>query len=128
MHSKRGLRLNRRDLLKFGGAMLIGGAAGVRRVHASQWFVSGEIDPRVCPECPADHACPTFNDDLFVEFYPTSPFILYPFREEITPPPPLKPATLGLLTAGGFPEPDPGEGKQASDGLSRHQIWPGQLP
>jgi FtsP/CotA-like multicopper oxidase with cupredoxin domain len=112
------LRLGRRDLLKLGGAMLIGGAAGWRRVSAS------EIEPRDCPKCLRESPCPTFNDDLFVEFYPTSPFILYPFREEIKPPEPLKPAKLEVLTEGELPAPDPGDGRQASDGLSTHQIWP----
>lgn len=114
------LRLRRRDLLKFGGAFLIGGAAGLRRLHASE----------KCPEClvtPPPN-CPTFDDDLFVEFYPTSPFILYPFREELKPPEPLRPAKVELLTEGGrYVAPGPGLGGQASDEHSTHSLWPDKL-
>ena len=121
------LRLKRRDLLKFGSAILLGGAAGFRpRMSFGQaghgFCPLGEhVEPEISP-------C-GYNDDLFVEFYPTSPFILEPFKDPLPVPQPLRPVSFAEMTYGGYSAPGKGAGQQASDGhpFSTHQIWPTEL-
>ena len=118
------LRLKRRDLLKFGSAILLGGAAGLRPRTSFSLEPSHGVCP--LPFTPEISECP-WNDDLFVEFYPTSPFILEPFRDPLPVPEPLQPSTLSELTLGGlYRAPGKGYGQQAYDGdaFSTHSIWP----
>jgi FtsP/CotA-like multicopper oxidase with cupredoxin domain len=112
-------RLKRRDLLKFGGAFLVGGAA-LRPTNAF-----GQ-QHGFCP-LPKFPACGI--DEFFQEFYPTSPFILYPFTDKLPVPEPLHPVSVEELTRDGYAAPHSGAGCQASDGhpLSTHQIWPDRL-
>ena len=115
-------RLKRRDLFKFSGALLIGGAAARPiRVFADEFGTCkphSELIPEIS-QCAADE---------LVEFYPTSPFILYPFtHDELKPLSPLRPLTKDQLAALYY-KPGPGTGRQASDGdtnaMSTHSIWP----
>ena len=115
-------RLKRRDLFKFGGAILIGGAAARPVRLFGQAF--GKCEPHSAP-MPEISSCAA---DELVEFYPTSPFILYPFRhDELKPLSPLRPLTKDQLAALYY-KPGPGIGRQASDGAtntrSTHSIWP----
>jgi FtsP/CotA-like multicopper oxidase with cupredoxin domain len=117
------LRLNRRELLKLGGVILFGTAVGDPRPAAAS-------DPAMSSSC-------TFVPEealLFqspcggqgaIEVFPTSPFILEPFRPDnyLPVPPPLAP--VAALT----PPCAYGVGQQASDGLaaSTHSVKPADL-
>lgn len=113
-------RLKRRDLLKYGSAFLVGGAA-MRPIHAL-----GEPNGEFC-RAPIFSACGI--DEFFQEFYPTSPFIVEPFKDALIIPPVLRPCTADEIKSGGLPAPHSGAGSQASDGhaLSTHSIWPDRL-
>jgi FtsP/CotA-like multicopper oxidase with cupredoxin domain len=114
-------RLNRRDLLRYSSALLVGGAA-MRPFHAF-----GQQHGFYCP-VPKYPACGI--DEFFQEFYPTSPFILSPFSDALPIPPALQPVTVDQMCAEGHPAPHSGVGCQASNGhvLSTHSIWPDLKP
>jgi hypothetical protein len=117
------LRLNRRELLKWGGAALVGGVVNLRPGTA---FGCGD---RKCELPPQLSPCPVEDPLELVEFYPTSPFILDPFRDPLPIPKPLRPVSLEELTKGGLAAPGPGMGQQAfdKDACSTHQLWPTTL-
>ena len=115
------LRMNRRDLLKLGGAVLLGTAAG---------------DPLAASDPPTSSSCSFVPEEgmLFqspcggqgaIEVFPTSPFILEPFRPDnyLPVPEPLAPVTA-LDPPCAFDV-----GQQASDGeaASTHQVKPADL-
>ena len=113
-------RFNRRDLLRYSSALLVGGAA-MRPIQAL-----GQQHGFFCP-VPKFPACGI--DEFFQEFYPTSPFILQPFKDRLPIPQALRPVTVDEMMNGGYPAPHSGAGRQASDGhvLSTHSIWPDRL-
>lgn len=119
MDKYRVLRLNRRELLKWGGAAVLGGVADLRPRAAF-----GEERKLLCEEMPELSPCPVEDPLELTEFYPTSPFILEPFKDPLVIPPPLRPVSLSDFTRGGLDGPD--RGRQASDG-GTHQIWPTDL-
>jgi FtsP/CotA-like multicopper oxidase with cupredoxin domain len=115
------LRLNRRELLKLGGAVLLGCAASdVREASASDRVMSS---CSYVPDAEQLFQSPCAGQGA-IEVYPTSPFILEPFRydNELPIPPVLAPEVL-------YPAPGYGVGQQASDGSARstHQIKPADL-
>src|SRR3954447_17820051 len=71
---------------------------------------------------------------FYKENFPTSPLILYPFKDALVIPKAMRPATLDDLTyKGAIPAPGPADGNQngnlpGSDapklGNEKHQIWP----
>jgi len=77
-------RLNRRDMLRLGGAALIGAAA--RPAFADDRLSNACFKPSLS-EILQD-AC-AGNEAL--EVFPTSPFILGPFTDKLPVPPPLRP-------------------------------------
>jgi len=120
-HDVRGL--NRRDLLKWGGAALLGSAANLRPSAAY-----GQI--RACPTPdPLEILQGACAGGDAIEAFPTSPFILYPFTDPLPIPAPLAAVPKSEVDTWAQP-PGSGVGRQASDGsiLSRHQIWPSELP
>jgi len=117
------LGLNRRDLLKWGGAALLGSAANLRPSAA---YAQIKACPTPDPLEILQGAC---AGGTAIEAYPTSPFILDPFTDPLPIPAPLAPvpkADVDLWTQ----PPGPGVGRQASDRSiqSTHQIWPSELP
>jgi FtsP/CotA-like multicopper oxidase with cupredoxin domain len=123
MQNRDVLRLNRRDLFKLGGAVLIGSAA--RPVLA---FDDGMAATCRGPE-PSDILQGPCAGTEAIEAFPTSPFILNPFTDPLPIPKPLAPVPKSDVDLWSRP-PDRGVGRQASDGAvtSTHQIWPAQLP
>src|SRR5215213_4645862 len=116
------LRINRRDLLKLGGAVLLGTAA------ADPWpaFADQPMSTSCAfvPDAEQLLQSPCGGQQA-IEVFPTSPFILEPFRADnlLPVPEPLAP----------FPALDPpcafDVGQQASDGeaASTHQVTPADL-
>jgi FtsP/CotA-like multicopper oxidase with cupredoxin domain len=129
MDAKTGLQFNRRELLKYGGAALVGSAAA----SLSQ-SVSAKDGTSSCV-FKADetqlHQSPCTGQKVVVEFFPTSPFILSPFIDPLPVPPPfprVAPAVFDSWKARGI-QPSPALGRQASDGdpLSTHSLWPSDI-
>jgi FtsP/CotA-like multicopper oxidase with cupredoxin domain len=125
------LRLKRRDLLKWGGAALVGSAAGLRPTSAFGGTTSA---------CDAEPACTEISvcSGGATEVLPTSPLIGgyvdsngivkgSAFTDELPLPRLLAPVSQSELMAGGFSAPGPGGGQQSSLVGSTHQIWPNQL-
>ncbi|HXD19790.1 MAG TPA: multicopper oxidase domain-containing protein [Vicinamibacterales bacterium] len=118
------LRLSRRELLRLGGAALVGSVA--RPAWADTRMSSSCVEPRPPVLDILQGAC---AGGEAVEAYPTSPFILYPFTELLPIPKPLAPVPKSEVDLWSRP-PGPGLCCQASDAAvtSTHQIWPSQLP
>src|SRR5882672_12865051 len=83
-------QLNRRNLLKWGSAALIGSSPLLRAAR-----LLGQSAP-FCPPGLTEEPCRTGVDAL--EAYPTSPFVLYPFTDALKIPAAL--ARAGTLPAG----------------------------
>jgi len=115
------LRLNRRDLLKLGGAVLLGTAAADPWPAAADQSMSSSC--AIVPDAEQLFQSPCGGQQA-IEVYPTSPFILEPFRPDnlLPVPEPLAPSVLS-------PDCSYESGQQASDGnaLSTHQIKPADL-
>src|SRR5512141_1002911 len=99
---------SRRDLLKFGGAAALAGAAalgpGSKRALADGGLSCG--------------------GGQVIEAFPASPFILSPFTDPLPIPSPLAPCTTDDISTWAI---KPGEtGKQDSYG-GNHQIWPSAM-
>jgi FtsP/CotA-like multicopper oxidase with cupredoxin domain len=124
MNRRKGLRLNRRELLQWGGAALLGSTAGLRPSTA----YGDTIKPCPSPDPLGILQSACAGGDA-IEVYPTSPFILYPFTDPLPIPAPLKPVSKADVDLWTYP-PGPGVGRQASDRSMRstHQIWPSELP
>ena len=128
MHEKR-LRINRRDMLKYGGAALLG-AAAVPRIAASadgQGGMSCSFTPD--PEQLTQSVCG--GRKVEIEYQPTSPFILSPFIDPLPVPQPLHPVSASVYDAwkAAGSEPSAALGRQASDGdpSSTHSLWPSDI-
>jgi FtsP/CotA-like multicopper oxidase with cupredoxin domain len=113
-------RLNRRDLLKWGSAALVGSAPVLRSALAF-----GQTTGPFCP--PGSVEPPCFGADA-IEAFPTSPFVLNPFTDPLIVPRALSPVPKLELDTWAR-KPGPGLGQQASDGatFSTHQIWPSKI-
>ena len=107
-------RLNRRDLLKWGSAALVGAVA--RPAFADDRMSNACFQPSIT-EILQD-AC-AGNEAL--EVYPTSPFILNPFTDELPVPRPLAAIPKSEVALWLYP---PDRLRQSSHGASTHQIWP----
>jgi len=115
------LRMNRRDLLKLGGAVLLGSAAAdVQPTSASDQVMASSSCSFVA-DAKQLFQSPCAGQGA-IEVMPTSPFILDPFNiyNKLPVPEPLLPEILN-------PAPGYGTGEQASDGKSTHQIKPADL-
>ena len=121
MDPKNSLQLNRRDLLKWGGAVLFASAADLRPAEGSQLTLSGCSS---APEHPEINVC----SGGVIEELPTSPFILEPFQEPLVIPTPLKAVTAAELATWTH-KPGYGCGQQSSDADARstHQLRPADL-
>ena len=93
------LKLNRRDLFKVGGGLLLGSAAALRPSGA-----------------PAQFGC-----DVGSEPFPTTPFVLHPFTDPLPVPAPLAPCSPADL---GGPAPDRFY-QDCDHGM--HQVMPSDL-
>jgi len=84
------LRLNRRDLLKLGGAVLLGTAAADPWPAAADQSMSSSC--AIVPDAEQLFQSPCGGQQA-IEVYPTSPFILEPFRPDnlLPVPEPLAP-------------------------------------
>ena len=105
------LTLNRRDLLKLGGGLIVASTASLR-TNSVEAF-GGQITNTACA------------GQGYIEVHPTSPLILEPFRDPLPIPTPLAPCSLSEMMAN-HPAPGPGAGQQDSWG-GTHQIWPSKL-
>jgi FtsP/CotA-like multicopper oxidase with cupredoxin domain len=131
------LRLNRRDLLRFGGALLIG--SGSRPAFAQY---SAPADCPVTTFEPELSPCPIEDPLELTEFYPTSPLIggrvvdgkvigdVFVDNEDnqLPIPPLLRPVATRCEDdsnpiPGFWPQPGPGPNQQDSHGHT-HQLWP----
>src|SRR4029078_3771887 len=112
------LLINRRDLLKWGSAALVGSSGLLR---SSLAFAQS----RVGPFCPPGEIEPPCQGADAIEAFPTSPFVLYPFTEELPIPTALRPVPLTEVNRWSR-RPGPGLGQQACAGTvsSTHQFWP----
>jgi FtsP/CotA-like multicopper oxidase with cupredoxin domain len=134
MEKTRFPRMNRRDLLKFGGAVLLGS-------HARPAFGQHSLASCPLPEVVELSPCPVVDPLELVEFYPTSPLIGgyvdggvvkgSVFVDELPIPPPLRPVACRSTDSAdrlpipefGSLQPGPGANQQDSHGHT-HQIWP----
>ena len=127
MDKKNGLRINRRDLLKWSGAILIGSGANLRRARA----FSGDNPPPIPCEVPETVFEPCSGGDA-IEVYPTSPLIGgfvdsagtvkgSAFVDPLPVPQALRPVAMSAFGSNA-----PGITRQGSLGTS-HQVWTSDL-
>jgi FtsP/CotA-like multicopper oxidase with cupredoxin domain len=112
--------MNRRDLLKLGGGLLVAGGTALRSTPARATPFGG------LQELP----CPT-GGPLYTEVYPTSPFILDPFTQDLPVPAPLKPsnpANWTSLGASDWARPDCRAGGRQDSDYGVHQVGPEAIP
>jgi FtsP/CotA-like multicopper oxidase with cupredoxin domain len=126
MDAKTGLRFDRRALLKYGGAALIGVAAELPSKDAAADDRMTSCAFKADPDNLTESLCTGQRVDI--EFLPTSPFIQTPFIDDLPIPPPLEPITADGLKALSLPAPSPAAGRQSSDGTSTHSLWPSDIP
>jgi len=107
MDRRSALYLNRRDLFKLSGGVLLSSAAALR--------LSGT---GVEAQAPLAGGCGVNGEP-----FPTSPLILNPFTDPLPVPVPLTPTPLSEVRTWASP---PSRNNQDSDGAS-HQIWPSDL-
>src|SRR2546423_1083985 len=121
MEPKDRLLINRRDLLKWGTAAVVGSSALLRSSFAF-------AQSRTGPFCPPGNIDPPCVGPDAIEAFPTSPFVLHPFTDPLPIPVALRPVPASEL-AGWSRKPGPGLGQQSSDGtaFSTHQIWTSKL-
>ena len=112
--------LNRRNLLKWGSAALVGSSPLLRAARAL-----AQSAP-FCPPGMVPEECKTGVDAI--EAYPTSPFVLYPFTDPLPIPTALARVPDNELAAW-TSKPGPELCQQASDHatFSTHLCWPSQL-
>ncbi len=122
MEKRHPITLNRRDLLRLGGGVLLAGAAGVR-AHAAG---AGAARPGLMQETPCMDGGP-----LYTEAFPTSPFVLEPFTEDLPNPAPLKPSNPANWTSLGMRDwarPDPRTGGRQDVDYVTHQVGFDKIP
>jgi FtsP/CotA-like multicopper oxidase with cupredoxin domain len=112
--------MNRRDLLKLGGGLLAASATALRG------------RPAEAGQMPRDGFVPcTDGGPLYQEVYPTSPFVLEPFTEELPNPSPMAPSNPNDWVknprwAGTSDWDRPSPSRSDCDWAS-HQLWPNQI-
>jgi FtsP/CotA-like multicopper oxidase with cupredoxin domain len=127
MDTKNGGRFDRRALLKYGGAALIGAAAEFPSKPASAGDQNSSCTFKADPATLTESPCT--GEKVQIEFLPTSPLILTPFVDDLPIPPPLEPiASPDGWKALGMQPPSPAAGRQSSDGTSTHSLWPSDIP
>src|SRR5262245_62935056 len=107
MDRRSALYLNRRDLFKLSGGVLLSSAAALRLSSTG-----------VEAQAPLAGGCGVIGEP-----FPTSPLILNPFTDPLPVPVPLTPTPLSEVRTWASP---PSRHNQDSDGAS-HQIWPSDL-
>ena len=121
MEKRHPITLNRRDLLRLGGGVLLAGAAGIR-AYAS----SGAVRGGLMQETPCLDGGP-----LYTEVFPTSPFVLQPFTQDLPNPAPLKPSNPANWTSLGMRDwarPDPRTGGRQDVDYITHQVGFDRIP
>jgi len=108
MDKRQPLLLDRREMFKLSGGILLGSAAAFRASTAESQVVTT--------------AC---SGGDVIEVFPTSPLILNPFTDPLPIPTPLKPIDPTVVKGWSSP-PGSGFGQQDSDG-GTHQIWTSDL-
>ena len=114
--------MNRRDLLKLGGGVLVAGGAALRATSVA----AAGARPGIPQEFPCQDGGP-----LYTEVYPTSPFVLEPFTQDLPNPVPLKPsnpATWTSLGAFDWARPDCRTGGRNDCDYGVHQVGPEAIP
>jgi FtsP/CotA-like multicopper oxidase with cupredoxin domain len=112
--------MNRRDLLKLGGGVLVASTTALRGTSS------------VAAQEPRDGFTPcTDGGPLYQEVYPTSPFVLEPFSQELPNPVPMQPSNPNDWTknpewSGSSDWDRPSPSRQDCDWAS-HQLWPSQI-
>ncbi len=112
--------LNRRDLLKLGGGLLVA-SAGLRGTAGAAGRPGGLLQQVPC----------TDGGPLYSELYPTSPFILEPFTQALPNPAPMKPSNPANWTdLGGYnwKRPDCRTGGIQDCDDERHQVGYNGIP
>src|SRR5262245_1490849 len=107
MDRRSALYMNRRDLFKLSGGILLGSAAALRGSSTG-----------VEAQAPLAGGCGVNGEP-----FPTSPLILNPFTDPLPIPAPLAPTPVSEVARWASP---PSRNNQDSDGAS-HQIWPSDL-
>ena len=112
--------MNRRDLLRLGGGLLAASGTALRGTTA----VSGQTHGAALTPC-------TDGGPLYQEVYPTSPFVLEPFTQDLPNPVPMKasnPADWARPAhwTSQVEWERPGASRQDCDYAS-HQLWPSQI-
>jgi FtsP/CotA-like multicopper oxidase with cupredoxin domain len=110
MDRRHSLQLNRRDLFKLSGGILLGSVGALRPSWASA-------------QIPIEAA--TTGCGVGAEPFPTSPFILNPFTDPLPIPEPLAPVAKSMVDTWASP-PGSGPGQQDYYG-GTHQLWPSTL-
>lgn len=112
--------LNRRDLLRLGGSLLVAGTAGVRLNGA------GLTRGRMLQDAPCMDGGP-----LYSEVFPTSPLILEPFTQDLPNPAPMKPSNPANWTSLGmydWARPNPVTGGRQDCDYVTHQVGYDRIP
>lgn len=87
------LAWSRRDLLRLGGGALVGAAAASR-------FMPGSAAAATRAQVFGDTLIPCADGGpLYSEVYPTSPFILEPFTQDLPNPAPMRPSNPAMWTS-----------------------------
>jgi FtsP/CotA-like multicopper oxidase with cupredoxin domain len=115
--------LTRRTFLRVGA---VGTAAAGFYAVRSGLFPSLAAQGFLSPDGVFDAASVAVADEVYLEVFPTSPLILFPFTQYIVNPPALRPSTL---------DPAPTKAKQTSlpnpgttDVFQQHQVWVDEIP
>ena len=101
MDNRDSFTLNRRDLLKLGGGLVVAGTAALN-VKSAEAF-GGQTT-----------ACAGTG---YIEVHPTSPLLLDPYTDPLPIPVPMVPSTLADMTQTHSTAPGPEPGRQDSSGL-----------
>jgi FtsP/CotA-like multicopper oxidase with cupredoxin domain len=113
---------SRRAVLKFGAAGAAAIGFGVARAFEPSLANRGLLSK----DGVFDAASIALSDALYIEDFPTSPLILYPFTDPLLIPQAAKPVRKAVYSAWPQP-PGPGLGQQNSLRNETHQIWPNQI-
>ena len=117
--------LNRRQMLKLGGGLLVAGGAALRGTSAMAESASSPA-PGGGQEQPCLDGGP-----LYTEVYPTSPFIMEPFSQPLPNPVPMKPSNPANWSSLGMTDwarPDCRTGGRNDVDFGVHQVGPEAIP
>ena len=88
MDTRHPKNMNRREMLKVAGGAIVASGAALRTAAGATLPAGSSLPAGIPQEAPCLDGGP-----LYMEVYPTSPFILEPFTQEFVNPVPLKPAS-----------------------------------